>query len=145
LAYALTGRKVTTYHMFSANDPELAVINEEIGEALPGSTVCSIAKERHVDFILDFGSSYLANAEGAQQFMGVVDVKPSPSVQVADSQSRFLRLGSKSHLEQWHTTAGPELPSPAFQLRLLQLLRSQFLKISAGRKATFATVSTDQS
>ncbi|MGX1160383.1 hypothetical protein FBY31_1249 [Arthrobacter sp. SLBN-100] len=96
LAYALTGRKVSTYHMFSANDPELAVINEELGEALPGSTVCSIAKARHVDFILDFGSTYLANAEGAQEFRGVVDVKPSPSVQVADSQgdAKLLKVVS---------------------------------------------------
>lgn len=96
LAYALSGRKVSTYHMFSTEDPELDDINENIGAALPGSPVCSIAKARKVDFILDFGSTYLANTAAAQGFRGVVDVKASPSVQVVDSQgdARLLRVTS---------------------------------------------------
>jgi hypothetical protein len=96
LAYALTGRKVSTYHMFSTDDPELTAINQDIGEALPGSDVCSIAKARNVDYILDFGSSYLANAAAAKGFTGVVDVKDSPSVEVVDSQgeARLLKVVS---------------------------------------------------
>jgi hypothetical protein len=96
LAYALSGRKVSTYHMFSTEDPELAAINEDIGDALPGSTVCSIAKARNVEYILDFGSTYLANAAAAQGFKGVVDVKASPSVKVVDSQghARLLKVVS---------------------------------------------------
>ncbi|WP_426225439.1 DUF6541 family protein [Pseudarthrobacter sp. DSP2-3-2b1] len=92
LAYALTGRKVSTYHMFSTDDPELAAINKDIGTALPGSTVCSIAKARNVDYILDFGSAYLADAAAAQGFRGVVDVKASPSVKVVDSQGEARLL-----------------------------------------------------
>lgn len=96
LAYALTGRKVSIYHMFSTNDPELTAINEDIGDALPGSYVCSIAKARNVDYILDFGSTYLANAAAAKGFGGVVDVKDSPSVKVVDSQgaARLLKVVS---------------------------------------------------
>jgi hypothetical protein len=96
LAYALSGRKVSTYHMFSTEDPELAAINEDIGDALPGSTVCSIAKARNVEYILDFGSTYLANAAAAQGFKGVVAVKASPSVKVVDSQghARLLKVVS---------------------------------------------------
>jgi hypothetical protein len=87
---------VSTYHMFSTDDPELAAINKDIGAALPGSTVCSIAKSRHVEYILDFGSTYLANAAAAQGFRGVVDVKASPSVKVVDSQgdARLLEVVS---------------------------------------------------
>jgi hypothetical protein len=94
MAYALAGRKVTIYHMFSSDDPELAEINQTIGAALPGSPVCSIAKTRNVDYILDFGSTYLANAGAAQEFDGIVDVKASPSVKVVDSQgdARLLEV-----------------------------------------------------
>lgn len=86
LAYALSGRKVTTYHMFSTNDPELRKIDQEIGTALPGSDVCRIAEERHIDYILDFGSGYLANSAAAKGFPGVVDVT-SPGVEVVDSEA----------------------------------------------------------
>ena len=80
--------------MFSTDDPALTAINQDIGEALPGSDVCSIAKARNVDYILDFGSKYLANAAAAKGFGGVVDVKDSPSVKVVDSQghARLLKV-----------------------------------------------------
>ena len=91
LAYALSGRRVTTYHMFSTNDPELRRVDQEIGTAQPGSDVCRIAKERHIDYILDFGSTYLAGSAAADGFPGVVDVT-SPGVEVVDSQAHARLL-----------------------------------------------------
>lgn len=94
LAYALAGRKVSTYHMFSTDDPDVTVLNQNIGEATPGSSVCSIVKKRNVGYILDFGSEYLADAAAAQGFQGVVEVKDSPSVELVDSQgdARLLKV-----------------------------------------------------
>jgi hypothetical protein len=91
LAYALAGRKVTTYHMFSTNDAELRQIDQDIGTAVAGSETCNIAKERRIDFILDFGSRYLANSAAAKEFPGVVDVT-SPGVKVVDRQGHARLL-----------------------------------------------------
>ncbi|MEO3933847.1 DUF6541 family protein [Micrococcaceae bacterium Sec7.4] len=91
LAYALSGRKVTSYHMFSTEDAELRKIDQEIGTAQPGSDVCRIAGERHITYILDFGSSYLANSAAAKGFPGVVDVT-SPGVEVVDTQGHARLL-----------------------------------------------------
>lgn len=95
LAYALSGRKVTTYHMFSTNDPGLLKIDQELGSAQPGSDVCRIAEDRHVDYILDFGSSYLANSAAAKGFPGIVDVT-SPGVEVVDTEgdARLLAVAA---------------------------------------------------
>ncbi|WP_248759891.1 DUF6541 family protein [Pseudarthrobacter sp. SSS035] len=95
LAYALSGRKVTTYHMFSANDDELRLIDQEIGSASAGSDACRIASERKIEFILDFGSRYLANSAAATGFPGLVDVS-SPTTTVVDSEghARLLKVTS---------------------------------------------------
>lgn len=92
LAYALTGRKVTMYHMFSAEDPEKRIIEETLGSALPGSAACEIAQRRNVAYILDFGGTFLANSAAAEDFPGLVDVKPSASVEVVDSQGQAQLL-----------------------------------------------------
>lgn len=95
LAYALSGRKVTTYHMFSTNDSELQKIDQELGTAQSGSDTCQIALKRHIGYILDFGSSYLANAAAAKGFPGLVNVA-SPDVKVVDSEghARLLQVSS---------------------------------------------------
>jgi hypothetical protein len=96
LAYALSGRKVTNYHMFTADDADRKKIEEEIGVAQPASDVCKIANERHVKYILDFGSKYLANSAAANDYPGVVEVKDSASVELVDVQgdARLLRVVS---------------------------------------------------
>lgn len=97
LAYALSGRKVTTYHMFSTDNPELRQIDREIGSAQQGSDVCRIAARRHIDFILDFGSSYLANSAAAADYPGIVNVS-SPNAKVIDSEgnARLLAVSACS-------------------------------------------------
>lgn len=95
LAYALSGRKVTAYHMFSSDDDGLLLIDQEIGSASAGSDACRIASERKIEYILDFGSNYLANSAAAARFPGVVDVT-SPTAKVVDSEghARLLKVTS---------------------------------------------------
>lgn len=94
LAYALSGRKVTAYHMFSAEDPDRRMLEEGIGSAPSGSTICAIAQDRRVGYILDFGSTFLANSAASKDYPGVVDVVPSAHTEVIDSQghARLLRI-----------------------------------------------------
>ncbi|WP_164198874.1 DUF6541 family protein [[Micrococcus luteus] ATCC 49442] len=96
LAYALSGRNVTNYHMFTADDPDRKKIEKEIGLAHPDSDVCEIVKERRVKYILDFGNKYLANSAAANDYPGLVDVKDSASVELVDVQgdARLLRVVS---------------------------------------------------
>lgn len=94
LAYALAGRKVTSYHMFSAEDADQRLIENGLGNALSGSAACKAAERQNVRYILDFGTTFLTNAAAAENFPGVVDVKPSASVEIVDSEghARLLRV-----------------------------------------------------
>lgn len=82
LAYAVSGRHVTQYHISPGPDAELRKIAKDITTAQPGSDTCQFAAKDHVDYILDFGNFYMLNFPEARAFPAFVDVMTTPGAKV---------------------------------------------------------------
>jgi hypothetical protein len=92
LAYAYTGRRVLTAHLFAEKDAEASLIDErlKIGpEALP---VCTALKNKNVQFVLDFGSRYLIDLPGSESYPGVTDIGQAEGFELVDSQGDDAKL-----------------------------------------------------
>lgn len=96
LAYAVSGRHVTQYHLTPRPDTDLQLLANGLDTAAPGSKTCQIAKQRGVDYILDFGSFYMLNIPEAKSYPGFDNVPPSSAVQLVDQQgnAKLYRLTS---------------------------------------------------
>jgi hypothetical protein len=92
LAYAYTGRRVLTAHLFAEKDEEAALIDERLKvdpEAVP---VCTALKNKNVQFVLDFGSRYLIDLPGSESYPGVTDIGQAEGFTLVDSQGDDARL-----------------------------------------------------
>ncbi|MEV8181625.1 DUF6541 family protein [Specibacter sp. NPDC078692] len=86
-AFAVSGRKVTQYGL-QASGPgrHIADMATNLAYALPGSASCEQATALNVQYILDFGPSYLGFYEGSLLYPGFVNVGGSPRVVLVDRQ-----------------------------------------------------------
>lgn len=82
LAYAVSGRHVTQYHLSPEPDAELRKIAQDIADARPGSETCQLAAKDHVRYILDLGSFYMLNFVAARAYPSFVDVLKTPGAKV---------------------------------------------------------------
>ena len=92
LAYAYTGRRVLTAHLFAAEDPETKVINERLTASPTGTAVCDALKNKNVQFVLDFGSRYLIDLPGSDDYPGLTDIRPAPGLTLVDSEGEAAKL-----------------------------------------------------
>lgn len=86
LAYAISGRKVTEYHLSPGPNKNLALIAQGLDTATRDSEICRLVKEENIRFVLDFGSFYMLNTDAAKSYPSFVDVRSSPSLKLIDQQ-----------------------------------------------------------
>ena len=82
LAYAISGRHVTQYHLAPAPDAELRKIAKDITTAQAGSETCQLAGKEQVRYILDFGRFYMLNFPEARSYPAFVDVATAEGAKV---------------------------------------------------------------
>ncbi len=82
LAYAISGRHVTQYHLSPEPDAGLREIAKDITTAQPGSETCTLASKDHVSYILDLGNFYMLNFPAARDYPAFVDVPSNPGAKV---------------------------------------------------------------
>ncbi len=86
LAYAISGRRVTQYHLTPGPLPALSKIASDLSTSRAGSETCKLANSENIHYILDFGSFYMLNVPAAKQYPGFVDIKPSSTIKLIDHQ-----------------------------------------------------------
>ena len=82
LAYALAGRKVLMPHTLTATTPDTDLINDDLDDATPGSSVCEAVRAEDVQYVLDFGSREVNG--GHHVFPGYSDLEDSSAVQLVE-------------------------------------------------------------
>jgi hypothetical protein len=87
LAYAIASRRVTEINLAPGPDADLLTIGQDLATAKAGSKTCQLAAEMNIQYILDFGASYMtAKSQATDNYPGLVDVVPSMSTRLIDSQ-----------------------------------------------------------
>ncbi|MEV8143914.1 DUF6541 family protein [Specibacter sp. NPDC078709] len=86
LAYAISGRRVTQYHLNPPPSKDLALIAEDLDTAKRGSETCRLVNEENIRFVLDFGSFYMLDVAAAKKYPGFVEIKDSPTLKLIDQQ-----------------------------------------------------------
>ncbi|WP_434993726.1 DUF6541 family protein [Arthrobacter sp. Ld5] len=95
LAYAISGRSVTQYHMSSgALPPDLDVLARELDDATASSEACEIAREDDVEYVLDFGDFYLLDRDQARLYPAFDEVADASNLELVDSEgeARLYRV-----------------------------------------------------
>ncbi|MFF2344263.1 DUF6541 family protein [Pseudarthrobacter sp. NPDC058119] len=92
LAYAYTGRHVLTTHLFTTDDPDTALINQELGAAAENPSVCAALRNKNVQYVLDFGARYLIDLPGSEKYPALTNVSPVNGLTLVDSQGPDARL-----------------------------------------------------
>ncbi|TQJ41534.1 hypothetical protein FBY33_3649 [Arthrobacter sp. SLBN-112] len=92
LAYAYTGRRVLTAHLFSGKDTTRSIIDQRLKFEPEAPEVCSALRLKGVQFVLDFGDKYLIDLDGAKDFQGVTNIGTSPGFDLVDSEGRDAKL-----------------------------------------------------
>jgi hypothetical protein len=86
LAYAISGRKVTQFHLGPAPSKDLLAVAKDLATAQPGSETCKLADNLNIDYVLDFGSFYMLDIPAAKQYPGFVEIKESSTLELIDKQ-----------------------------------------------------------
>lgn len=86
LAYAISGRKVTEYHLGPGPNENLALIAQGLDTATRGSEICRLVDEENIHFVLDFGSFYMLNNDAAKRYPSFVEINNSPTLKLIDQQ-----------------------------------------------------------
>ena len=92
LAYAYTGRRVLTTHLFSTDDPETDLINQKLGDAAGNPAVCTALHNKNVQYVLDFGSRYLIDLPGSEKYPALTNLAQANGLTLVDSQGQDARL-----------------------------------------------------
>ncbi|MHA7278903.1 DUF6541 family protein [Arthrobacter sp. MDT2-2] len=86
LAFAFTGRKVLSYHLFETQSPAVMEVAESLGDAATDEEACAAVRETGVSHVLDFGTQYLVENGASQLFPGLDDLEDSDAVRLVDEQ-----------------------------------------------------------
>jgi len=92
LAYAYTGRRVLTTHLFTTDDPDTELINQKLGEAADNPAVCAALRNKNVQYVLDFGARYLIDLPGSEKYPALTNLAPGNGLTLVDSQGQDARL-----------------------------------------------------
>ncbi|WP_307083820.1 DUF6541 family protein [Arthrobacter agilis] len=86
LAFAFTGRKVLSYHLFETQSPAAIEVSESLRDAATDPRACDAVEETGVSYVLDFGTQYLVEGGGEGLFPGFDDLADSDAVRLVDEQ-----------------------------------------------------------
>ncbi|WP_371706691.1 DUF6541 family protein [Pseudarthrobacter sp. NIBRBAC000502772] len=92
LAYAYAGRRVLTPHLFAGKDPVRELIDQRLKLEPADPVVCDALRRTRVGFILDFGSNYMIDLEGSNDFPGVTDIGNVAGFELVDSEGPNAKL-----------------------------------------------------
>lgn len=92
LAYAYTGRRVLTAHLFAEAGPDAKLINESLKDGPDVSGLCPALRNQNVQYVLDFGSDYLIDLPGSETYPGVTDIGQARGLTLVDSEGDAARL-----------------------------------------------------
>ncbi|MEO2135573.1 DUF6541 family protein [Microbacterium sp.] len=92
LAYAIANRRVLMPHTLTATTSDANLINDDLGEATPGSAVCNAVNRENVRYVLDFGTREVN--DGHHPFPGMLDLRDSAAVELvtAVGDARLYRV-----------------------------------------------------
>ena len=82
LAFAISGRHVTQYHLSPGPDADLRKIAMDLTTSQKGAETCRLAEKEHVRYILDFGRFYILNFVEAQAYPAFDNVLATPGAKV---------------------------------------------------------------
>jgi hypothetical protein len=82
LAFAISGRHVTQYHLSPGPDADLRKIAMNLTTSQPGSATCQLAAKDHVRYFLDFGHFYMLNFVDAQAYPAFDNGQATPGAKV---------------------------------------------------------------
>lgn len=88
LAYAVSGRKVSEYHLSGGPKGELSIVAKDLATATAGSEVCQLANKLNIQFILDFGSFYMLDTKAAKSYPGFVEIGPNTTLKLIDQEAQ---------------------------------------------------------
>ena len=86
LAYAISGRKVTQYHLSPGPSASVALAAKGLATAVSGSDACNAAKKANIQYVLDFGSFYMLQFPEARMYPSFVNIKDSSTLKLVDQQ-----------------------------------------------------------
>lgn len=92
LAYAYADRRVLTAHLFAGKDPDRSVIDERLKFEPSDPEVCDALRRTDVEYVLDFGSNYMIDLDGAKDFPGVTDIGDTAGFELLDSEGSSAKL-----------------------------------------------------
>jgi len=93
LAYALTGREVLEKHVFGTLTDDEIYVDEHLSEIEEDPRVCEAVNRLGLDYVLDFGAQNVFNNPGSgTDKLGLVDLQPSESLVLVDSEGAGARL-----------------------------------------------------
>jgi len=92
LAYAYTGRRVLTTHLFTTDDPDTELINQKLADAADNPAVCAALRNKNVQYVLDFGPRYLIDLPGSEKYPALTNLAPGNGLTLVDSQGQDARL-----------------------------------------------------
>ncbi|WP_371130798.1 DUF6541 family protein [Arthrobacter sp. SDTb3-6] len=86
LAYAVSGRKVSQYHLTPAPSASVSLVAKDLATAAPGSATCRAAAKANIRYVLDFGSFYMLQFPQARMYPSFVNIKDSSTLKLVDQQ-----------------------------------------------------------
>ncbi|MCU6481892.1 hypothetical protein LPN03_16240 [Arthrobacter sp. A2-55] len=86
LAYAVSGRKVTQYHLTPNPSASVSLVAKDLATAAPDSATCKAAKQANIQYVLDFGSFYMLQFPQARMYPSFVNIKDSSTLKLVDHQ-----------------------------------------------------------
>ncbi|ALV42873.1 hypothetical protein AU252_18335 [Pseudarthrobacter sulfonivorans] len=92
LAYAYAGRRVLTPHLFAGIDPIRELIDKRLKFEPADTEVCDALRHTKVEFVLDFGSAYMLDLAGSNDFPGVTDIGNTAGFELLDSEGPDAKL-----------------------------------------------------
>jgi hypothetical protein len=92
LAYAYSGRRVLTAHLFAGKDPIRQLIDERLKFEPADPEVCDALRHTNVEYVLDFGTEYMLDLDGSRDFPGVTDIGNAAGFELLDSEGSDAKL-----------------------------------------------------
>lgn len=87
LAYAISGREVTQFHMNARSTASsLPALATGLANAGVDSEACEVAREANVRFVLDFGTYYLLDRASAHRYPAFDGVQAASNYELVDEQ-----------------------------------------------------------
>lgn len=93
-AYALTGRRVSDYHIIGKRPRDMAYLTQHLAQARTDPRVCQLVHQHRVGYVLDFGDRAILGSDRLTQWDGLKGLEASGVAQTVYQQghAKLLRI-----------------------------------------------------